>query len=296
MEAVAGVGALHVTSFDVKPPVGSETVHPMKPAFMLWQKISIYRLLAERQRLHWTMAFLRSLLARVSTFEQGTLAAIVASMLLIVGVATLASEVRDGQTRVFDERILLLFRDATNPAVALGPTWLKEAMRDITALGGTTVLSIIVLGVTGFLAVSGLRYSALMVIASVLSGVVLSSVLKAGFARSRPELVPHDVAVYTASFPSGHAMLSAVVYLTLGALLCRTQSSRAVKAYILSFAVFLTVVVGISRVFLGVHWPTDVIAGWLLGSIWAILSWSLMQWLQRRGGVEPVQPDSKGKV
>jgi undecaprenyl-diphosphatase len=217
-------------------------------------------------------------------------------MLLIVGVAALASEVRDGQTRVFDERILLLFRDAANPAVALGPTWLKEAMRDITALGGTTVLSIIVLGVTGFLAVSGLRYSALMVIASVLSGVVLSSVLKAGFARSRPELVPHDVAVYTASFPSGHAMLSAVVYLTLGALLCRTQSSQAVKAYILSFAVFLTVVVGISRVFLGVHWPTDVIAGWLLGSIWALLSWSLMQWLQSRGGVEPAQPDGKGKV
>lgn len=238
------------------------------------------------------MASLRALLARVSSVEKWTLAGIVVGALLILGFAILASEVTEGETRAFDERILLAFRATGDPAVVVGPTWLKEAMRDVTALGGTSVLSIIVVAVAGFLAVSGLRHAALMVLASVVSGVVLSNSLKAGFARVRPDLVPHETSVYTASFPSGHATLSAVVYLTLGALLCRTQSSLAVKAYILSVALFLTVIVGISRVVLGVHWPTDVIAGWLLGGTWALLCWFVMLWLQSRGVVEPEQTSS----
>ena len=169
-------------------------------------------------------------------------------------------------------------------------------MRDITALGSTSVLSIVVAGVVGFLVVAGLRHAALMVLASVVVGVVLSNSLKAGFSRPRPELNPHDMVVYTASFPSGHTTLSAVVYLTLGALLCRTQSSVAVKTYILCFAGILTAIVGISRVFLGVHWPTDVIAGWLVGSAWALLCWFVMVWLQSRGEVEPEQTGGSEKA
>jgi undecaprenyl-diphosphatase len=159
-------------------------------------------------------------------------------------------------------------------------------MRDITALGSTAVLSLIVAGVAGFLAVSGMRHAAVMVLLSVLSGVGLSNSLKAGFSRARPEFIPQDMIVYTASFPSGHTTLSAVVYLTLGALLCRTQSSLAVKVYVLSIAAVLTVIVGISRVYLGVHWPTDVLAGWTLGGVWALLCWMVMVWLQKRGNVE----------
>ncbi len=215
------------------------------------------------------------------------LASVVVVAILVLGFAVLANEVAEGETRTFDARVLLLFRAADNPAVPVGPTWLKESMRDITALGSTSVLTIIVGSVAVFLAVTGLRHAAVMVLVSVLSGVLLSNSLKAGFARVRPDLVPHEMAVYTASFPSGHATLSAVVYLTLGALLCRTQSSAAVKTYILAIAISLTIIVGISRVYLGVHWPTDVIAGWLLGGIWALLCWFTMLWLQGRGEVEP---------
>jgi undecaprenyl-diphosphatase len=236
------------------------------------------------------MAYLRTLLDRVSIVEKWTLAGFVIAAFLILSFAVLASEVVEGETSVFDQRVLLMFRNPGDLSRTIGPPWLKEAVRDITALGGTSVLAIIVAGVVGFLAVCDMRHAAIMVLASVLSGVSLSNGLKAGFARARPDLVPHDAVIYTASFPSGHAMLSAVVYLTLGALLCRTQSSRAVKAYILSLASLLTVLVGISRVYLGVHWPTDVIAGWLLGGTWALLCWFVMLWLQSRGKVEPEQP------
>jgi undecaprenyl-diphosphatase len=110
--------------------------------------------------------------------------------------------------------------------------------------------------------------------------------MKWAYARPRPELVPHGAEVYTASFPSGHSMMSAVVYLTLGALLARTQSSQGAKIYILSVAVILTVLVGTSRVYLGVHWPTDVLAGWALGGLWALICWLAMLWLQASGQVE----------
>ena len=101
-------------------------------------------------------------------------------------------------------------------------------------------------------------------------GVLLSTLLKIGFDRPRPDLVPHGAVVY-ASFPSGHAMLSAVVYLTLGALLARVQPRRLLKLYLLGLAILLTVAVGISRVYLGVHWPTDVVAGWASAPLGAAL-------------------------
>jgi undecaprenyl-diphosphatase len=242
------------------------------------------------------MNFLRVLLARVSRMERWTLAGFVLGMLLVLSFVVLASEVAEGETHGFDERLLLLLRVPGNPTMPIGPAWLKEGMRDITALGSTSVLSVIVMGVIGFLVVTGLRHAAVMVAVSVASGVILSNSLKAAFARARPEFMPHDMVVYTASFPSGHTTLSAVVYLTLGALLCRTQAATAVKTYILSCAAFLTGMVGFSRVYLGVHWPTDVIAGWLLGGTWALLCWFVMLWLQSRGEVEPEQPPTIQKA
>ena len=237
------------------------------------------------------MERLRSLLKDVGSVEKGVLAGIIVVAVLVLAFAMLANEVAEGDTRSFDERILLLFRAPGSPAITIGPAWLKEAMRDITALGSTSVLIIIVASVAGFLAVTGVRHTAVMVLVSVLSGVLLSSLLKVSFSRVRPDIVPHDTIVYTASFPSGHTTLSAVVYLTLGALLCRTQASVGAKTFILSVAVLLTVIVGVSRVYLGVHWPTDVIAGWLLGGAWALLCWFGMLWLQNRGEVEPERAD-----
>jgi undecaprenyl-diphosphatase len=198
----------------------------------------------------------------------------------------LADEVAEGDTRAFDERVLLALRVAGNPADPIGPRWFEEMMRDFTAIGGTGVLVLMVLAVAGFLTLTGKGYAALAVIVAVSGGTLLSQTMKWAYARPRPELAPHGAEIYTASFPSGHAMMSAIVYLTLGAMLARTQSSQAVKAYIISVAIFLTVLVGTSRVYLGVHWPTDVLAGWALGALWAIASWLAMLWLQARGQVE----------
>jgi undecaprenyl-diphosphatase len=143
----------------------------------------------------------------------------------------------------------------------------------------------VTLAVIGFLVLLRRRSAALLVAVSVGGGTALSSLLKLGFQRPRPDLVPHAVEVYTASFPSGHAMLSAVTYLTLGALLMRVQPLWRVKFYILALAVLATLLVGTSRVYLGVHWPTDVLAGWCVGAFWALLCWLGALRLQRTGRV-----------
>jgi len=236
------------------------------------------------------MSAFRTLLRAASAVEKRMLVGVILVTVFVLGFGLLASEVVEGDTKAFDERILQFFRATANPAVPAGPPWLKEAMRDVTALGSTSILTIVVVGVAGYLAVSGLSHAAAMVLGSVALGVLLSNSLKAAFSRPRPPMPP-DLVVYTASFPSGHATLSAVVYLTLGALLCRTQSSLSLKTYILCIAIFLTGIVGLSRIYLGVHWPTDVVAGWLVGGSWALLCWLAMIWLQGRGEVEPERAD-----
>ena len=236
------------------------------------------------------MSQLGSLLRAASDVERRMLVGVVVVATLILGFGLLASEVIEGDTKEFDEGVLGFFRAPTDPSRPAGPAWLTDAMRDVTALGSTSVLTLVVVGVAGYLAVSGLRHAGAMVLGSVALGVVLSNSLKVAFSRPRPGFIPPDLLVFTASFPSGHATLSAVVYLTLGALLCRTQSSLAVKTYILCFATLLTGIVGLSRIYLGVHWPTDVVAGWLVGGTWALLCWLAMIWLQGRGEVEPERP------
>lgn len=202
------------------------------------------------------------------------------------GFGALAEEVLEGETGKFDEAILLALRVPGDTSDPIGPGWVEEVARDITSLGGNTVLSMIVAIVVGYLLMVRKRAAALLVFVSVAGGMLLSMLLKTGFARTRPDLVPHEVQVYTLSFPSGHAMLSAVTYLTLGALLMRLESQARVKAYLMGVAVVLSLLVGISRVYLGVHWPTDVLGGWCVGAAWAMLCWLVALWLQRRGTVE----------
>lgn len=186
----------------------------------------------------------------------------------------------------FDERILRGLGDANNPAEPLGPHWLQEAARDVTALGSYTVLTILVVGVLGHLLMRRQYHAALLVLVATLGGALLSNLLKDVYARPRPDLVPHLTRVSTSSFPSGHAMLSAVVYLTLGALLARLSEGRWAKAYFVGAAVVLTLLVGASRVYLGVHYPTDVTAGWAAGVAWAVLCWLVARYLQHKGAVE----------
>jgi undecaprenyl-diphosphatase len=218
--------------------------------------------------------------------EMKLLLAIALSAFALWVFIEIAEEMREGDTRAFDTRLLMLFRNAADPALPLGPSWLREVMRDITALGSTFVLLLVTLASVGFLALAGNRRAALLVLGSVGGGMVLSSALKAAFDRPRPDAVLHTMQVYSASFPSGHALMSAVVYLTLAALIAATVRDNRLRFYILALGLAITLMVGVSRVYLGVHWPTDVIGGWALGASWAIACWSVMIWLQRRGTIE----------
>ena len=218
--------------------------------------------------------------------ELGWLLGIGVSVGLLLTFGLVAEEVLEGDTAAFDRRILLLFRDPANPAHPIGPAWLLEGMRDLTSLGSTLVLVIILTAVLGYLFLAGKRGALVLILGSVLGGQALSTLLKISFERPRPDLVANAPQVFTASFPSGHAMLSAITYLTLGALLMRLETRRGLKAYFLAFSLFLTVIVGVSRVYLGVHWPTDVLAGWCVGAAWAVLCWTAALWFQRRGKVE----------
>ncbi len=188
-----------------------------------------------------------------------------------------AESVVEGETGALDHALLRGLRDPSDPAVPLGPPWLAETARDITALGSPVVLCLIVALAAVFFALAGQRRTGFFVAAACGGGALTASLLKAFFARPRPELFPHGVPVFTTSFPSGHAMLAAVVYLTLGALIARGVPGRRLQGYILGVAVLLAGLVGVSRVYLGVHWPSDVLAGWAAGAAWALACWGAAQ-------------------
>lgn len=227
-----------------------------------------------------------AVLKKTSLMERAILVSMVLSASALWAFAELADAMMDGEIHELDRRLLLAFRSSDDLADPIGPAWFEEMMRDFTALGGTAVLTCITFGVVGYLLLASKRHVALLVVLSVGGGILVSHLLKWGFDRPRPDLVSHISQVYTQSFPSGHAMLSAVVYLTLGALLARTRAEPRIKIYLLSIAVLTTVLVGVSRVYLGVHWPSDVMAGWSIGAGWALVWWVAMLWMQTRGHVE----------
>lgn len=203
----------------------------------------------------------------------------------------LADEVMEGETHDVDETILLAMRNPADRSDPIGPGWVEEMGRDFTALGGVAVLTFIALVSVGHMLLRGRTRSALYLAGTVAGGMLLSTLLKLGFDRPRPDLVPHESIVYTASFPSGHSMMSAVVYLTIGALVARLDCRPALRIYVIAVAVFTTLAVGVSRVYLGVHWPSDVLAGWTAGATWALLCWLGARILQRRGDIEPEGQD-----
>ncbi|MFD2181347.1 phosphatase PAP2 family protein [Rhodoplanes azumiensis] len=207
----------------------------------------------------------------------------------LFGFVEIAEEVVEGHNHVFDEAILTFLRNPADLADPVGPAWLEKAIRDLTALGSVTVLTLLTVLVLGYLVIDGKRAAALFVLVSVAGGALLIDGIKLVVARPRPDLVAHMVDVSTYSFPSGHATASAVVFLTLGVLLARIGRRRRVKAYVIGTAIALTLAIGASRVYLGVHWPSDVLAGWCLGAAWAMLCWQIGLWLQRRGRIE--RPD-----
>jgi undecaprenyl-diphosphatase len=220
---------------------------------------------------------------------------IMLAMLLFVGAVwafvEIADAVSEGRTMKFDDWAIRTLRDARDPARPIGPAWLAEVGRDLTALGGIAVLTLLTATIACFLWLKRMYGAMALVLASTLGGLTVSMLLKAYFDRPRPALVPHLSHVYTSSFPSGHAMLSATVFLTLGALLGRFVRPRVLKAYFLIIAVLLSVLVGFSRVYMGVHYPTDVLTGWAAGLAWAIVCWLMARFMQRRDIVETSAPE-----
>ena len=185
----------------------------------------------------------------------------------------LADEVMEKETRVFDEAILLSMRVEGDLSDPIGSAHVEEMARDLTALGGFTILTGVTLVSLGIAMFAGRPRLAVAGLVSIIVGAGVMRLLKYGFDRPRPALVEHATLVDNPSFPSGHSMMAAMVYLTLGILLARTQARKRVRVFIVSIAVLVTLLVGTSRVYLGVHWPTDVIAGWTLGGAWAVLFW-----------------------
>jgi undecaprenyl-diphosphatase len=221
---------------------------------------------------------------------------LLAAVGLVAGVwlfAGVADEVSEGDSRRFDEWVLRACRDPADPARPRGPEWLAGAALDLTALGGTTVVGLLVAAVVGFVLVLRKPHMAWLVLAAGAGGMAVNTMLKGLFDRDRPDVVPQLDTVHTLSFPSGHAMLSASVYLSLAVLAARLVRSRAAKLYLVGAAGALALLVGSTRVYLGVHYPTDVLAGWLAGGVWALLCGVVARLLQRRGSVEPPGPEPR---
>jgi undecaprenyl-diphosphatase len=208
------------------------------------------------------------------------------SATLAGGFFALSRAVVAGRTANIDRETVLAMREPDNLDDPIGPRWFEESCRDMTALGGATVIPLIATTAILFFWLAGMRRAAIYVTVAVIGAALLSTGLKRAFERPRPDLVPHRSSVYTSSFPSGHSMLAASVYLTLGLLASRFVPRRRLKALFLTVAVLVTGAVGASRVYLGVHWPTDVLAGWAVGASWALLCWCVAAWLQDRGAIE----------
>ena len=220
----------------------------------------------------------------------------VAFLFLLVTFSKLASEVFEGETQSFDKKILLALRDKTDLSRPIGPRWMVSAALDITALGSATVLGLTVLAVAGFLLLQGLWRRALFVTLASLGGWFINGALKQWFQRPRPDIVPHLREVMTMSFPSGHALQSAAVYLTLGALSMHIARRRLAKWYCMAVATLATALVGASRVYLGVHYPTDVLAGWLIGLSWALLCWMIERILERQTGLQRERAEAEANA
>jgi undecaprenyl-diphosphatase len=209
----------------------------------------------------------------------------------LAGFAALADEVVEGGTGRVDRLILLAFRVPGHPEIAVGPRWVQEAARDVTALGGFTVLTLVSVLATAMLVIHRRRRQALVFVATVAIAQAASEVLKAWIARPRPTLVEHLDLVYSSSFPSGHSMMTPAVYLTLAGILAAGERRRSEKLLLLGVAALLTVAVGVSRVYLGVHWPTDVLGGWTLGAAIALAAA-----LALRRTAAPAPPGAGGSI
>jgi undecaprenyl-diphosphatase len=218
--------------------------------------------------------------------REGRPIAAFASLAIVLFIAMrFASELAEGEQLALDKIVLLVLRRPDDLAQPIGPAWLQHVMIDMTALGSTSVLTLVVILAVSYLIAIRRRLVALILVASIAGGALLNFLLKVSIARPRPDLVAHLVKETTMSFPSGHSANSAVVYLTLAILLATTQTRSRIRWLIVTCALLITMIIGLSRVYLGVHWPSDVVAGWAVGATWALLCWFVMARFRDRLGV-----------
>lgn len=202
--------------------------------------------------------------------ELRLLIGITAVFAFLWGFFSVLGEVREGDAYKLDSSILLAMRRPGQLDVPIGPRWLQETARDVTALGGFTVLTLVVVLSVVLLLLHRRRLQAAVLAIAVVVGQVAAEVAKHLIGRDRPDLVPHLDLVYSSSFPSGHSAMSPIVYFTTAGILAAGEPNRAAKSLLLGTAAFLVLAIGASRVYLGVHWPTDVVAGWAMGTAVAL--------------------------
>jgi len=228
-----------------------------------------------------TLTFLRRAL-RIARTEIAALSALFVVTAGLAVFADLAGDMREGEGQAFDHTILSALRPHADLSDAWGPRWLEKAAVDLTALGSIAVLTLFATIVILFLVLQRKRLSALLLLIGLGGGVLLSEGLKSVFERDRPPPAYQAVETINASFPSGHALLSAVFYLSIAVMLTRAFPRRRVKAYVLGVGILLTLIVGLTRIYLGAHWATDVLAGWSVGAAWAMTLWLIAYAVQRR--------------
>ena len=223
---------------------------------------------------------------RALRVARSEIAALTALLIVALGVMTfveVADDMAEADGQAFDLAVLVWLQPA--PGEPRGPWWLREAAADLTSLGGISVLTLFAVIAFLFLLIQGKRLSALLMAGGLLGGVALSEGLKALFERARPPAVYQAVDTLNASFPSGHALLSTVFYLSLGVMLTRAFPRKRLKAFVLGSAILVALLIGLTRVYLGAHWASDVIAGWCAGAAWAMALWLVAYAVQRRQAV-----------
>jgi undecaprenyl-diphosphatase len=221
---------------------------------------------------------------------RGEITALAALMILAGGVAAfadIAEDFREDEARAFDMRVLTGLHPGPDLADPIGPAWLDRAAQDFSAFGSVAILMTIAVVTVGFLLMQKRALQAGLLALALGGGLALSETMKFVFERTRPPEIYYAAGALNASFPSGHALLSTVFYLTLGAMLARLVPRRRQKLYALGVALTLALLVGVTRIYLGVHWASDVFAGWSLGAAWAMACWLIEWWIERK--MKPAQ-------
>ena len=222
-------------------------------------------------------------LRRAITVARAEFAALGALAIVTLGTVTfveIADDMTEADGEAFDQMVLRWMQPVAGQP--RGPWWLHEAAADITSLGGIAVLTLFAVVALGMLLILRKWLSALLLLIGLAGGVALSEGLKALFQRERPPAAFQAVETLNASFPSGHALLSTVFYLTVAVMMTRAFPRRRLKAYVLGVGMVFALMVGLTRVYLGAHWASDVMAGWCVGAAWAMALWLVSYAVERR--------------